>query len=76
MTQPASSARLARRPLRDQVRALAALALLLVAACSAAPNGAVARAAPDSFSPLVKRVLPAVVNIAVTATVTGNDVAA
>jgi serine protease Do len=61
---------------RDQVRALAAVSLLLVAACTAAPTGAAARAAPDSFSPLVKRVLPAVVNIAVTETVTGNDVAA
>ena len=29
---------------------------------------------PDSFSPLVKRVLPAVVNIAVTETVSGGDV--
>jgi len=76
MTQPASCARLARRPVRDQVRAIAAVALLLVAACTAAPNGAAARSAPDSFSPLVKRVLPAVVNIAVTETVSGNDVAA
>ncbi len=76
MTQPASRASLARRPLRDQVRALGVVALLLVAACTAAPHGAAARSAPDSFSPLVKRVLPAVVNIAVTETVTGNDVAA
>ena len=30
--------------------------VLLIAACTAAPNGAVARAAPDSFAPLVKRV--------------------
>jgi serine protease Do len=76
MTQPASCASPLRRPLRDQLRALAAIALLLVAACTAAPYGAVARSAPDSFSPLVKRVLPAVVNIAVTETVSGNDVAA
>jgi serine protease Do len=76
MTQPASCASLARRPLRDQVRILAVTALLLMAACTAAPYGAVARSAPDSFSPLVKRVLPAVVNIAVTETVSGNDVAA
>jgi serine protease Do len=75
MTHPASCARLVRRPVRDQVRALALAALLLVAACTGAPHGAVARSAPDSFSPLVKRVLPAVVNIAVTETVTGNDVA-
>jgi serine protease Do len=76
MTQPASCASLVRRPLRDQARALAVLTVLLVAACTAAPPGAHARSAPDSFSPLVKRVLPAVVNIAVTETVTGNDVAA
>ncbi len=76
MTHPASCARLVRRPVRDQVRVLTAIALLLVAACTGAPHGAVARSAPDSFSPLVKRVLPAVVNIAVTETVTGNDVAA
>jgi serine protease Do len=36
----------------------------------------VARGAPDSFAPLVKRVLPAVVNIAVTETVSGRDVLA
>jgi serine protease Do len=76
MIHPASCAGLERRPVRDQVRALAAVVLLLVAACTAAPQGAVARSAPDSFSPLVKRVLPAVVNIAVTQTVSGNDVAA
>jgi serine protease Do len=76
MTQLASCASLARRPLRDQLRALAVIGLLLTAACTAAPQGAVARSAPDSFSPLVKRVLPAVVNIAVTETVSGNDVAA
>jgi serine protease Do len=62
--------------LRDQVRALTVIAMLLMAACTAAPGGAVARSAPDSFAPLVKRVLPAVVNIAVTETVSGNDVAA
>jgi len=32
-----------------------------------------ARSGPDSFAPLVKRVLPAVVNIAVTETVNGGD---
>lgn len=46
---------------------------LLVSACATAP-GAVARGASDSFSPLVKKVLPAVVNIAVTETVSGGDV--
>ena len=76
MIQPASCARLARRPMRDQVRAAAIVALLLMGACTGAPHGAVARAAPDSFAPLVRRVLPAVVNIAVTETVSGNDVTA
>jgi len=42
-------------------------------ACGTAP--AQARSAPDSFAPLVKKVLPAVVNIAVTETVSGNDAA-
>lgn len=49
---------------------------LLVSACATAtaPRSADARAAPDSFAPLVKKVLPAVVNIAVTETVSGGDV--
>jgi serine protease Do len=68
-------ARRASRPLRDQVRVLSSVLILLLAACSA-PHGAVARSAPESFAPLVKRVLPAVVNIAVTETVSGSDVSA
>jgi len=51
-----------------------ALALLVTACTAAAPGNAVARSAPESFSPLVKKVLPAVVNIAVTETVSGGDV--
>ena len=47
--------------------------VLLLAACAAGPPEAVARATPESFSPLVKRVLPSVVNIAVTETVSGKD---
>ncbi|MFL5288163.1 MAG: trypsin-like peptidase domain-containing protein [Rhodopila sp.] len=46
------------------------LALLL---SSCGPQTALARATPDSFAPLVKKVLPAVVNIAVTETVSGGD---
>ncbi len=46
---------------------------LLVTACAPGPIAS-ARGAPDSFAPLVKKVLPAVVNIAVTETVTGSDV--
>ena len=52
-----------------------AVLTLFVSACTAgAPGFAVARSAPDSFAPLVKRVMPAVVNIAVTETVTGGEV--
>jgi serine protease Do len=47
---------------------------LLVTACTSVPGIAIARSTPDSFSPLVKRVLPSVVNIAVTETVSGGDV--
>ena len=45
--------------------------MLLTAGCS--PHNASARGAPDSLSPLVKKVLPAVVNIAITETVSGGD---
>ena len=38
-----------------------------------AASSAQARTGPESFAPLVKRVLPSVVNIAVTETVPGND---
>jgi len=56
---------------------VAALLLsLTVTACTAVPGPAVARSAPESFAPLVKRILPAVVNIAVTETVSGRDVLA
>jgi serine protease Do len=48
---------------------------LLASSCAVAPNGASARSAPESFSPLVKKVLPAVVNIAVTETVGSNELA-
>jgi serine protease Do len=49
---------------------------LLVSGCNGIPGTASARSAPESFAPLVKRILPAVVNIAVTETVTGGDVLA
>jgi serine protease Do len=45
---------------------------LLAGACTS--QSATARAAPESLSPLVKKVLPAVVNIAVTETVSGGDI--
>jgi serine protease Do len=57
-------------------RAAALSACLVLSACAAAPVPADARSAPDSFAPLVKKVLPAVVNIAVTENVAGNDVLA
>lgn len=44
--------------------------VLSLGACVSAPAGAVG---PDSFAPLVKRVLPAVVNIAVTESVAPSD---
>jgi serine protease Do len=50
---------------------LALTLVLAAAACS--PQPASARSAPESLSPLVKKVLPAVVNIAVTETVSGGD---
>ncbi len=55
------------------MHALILTGLLALGAC--ASTLAQARPAPDSFSPLVKKVLPAVVNIAVTETVSGGDVA-
>ncbi|HVZ08807.1 trypsin-like peptidase domain-containing protein [Rhodopila sp.] len=55
-------------------RGLVLSVVLTTAACSGA-NNATARAAPDSFAPLVKKILPAVVNIAVTETVTGSEIA-
>jgi serine protease Do len=58
---------------RHQAHAALLVLVLLVAACTAAPRDASARGAPESFAPLVKHVLPAVVNIAVTETVTGKD---
>ena len=57
-------------------RGLVLALALLIAGCTAAPGNAIARSAPESFSPLVKKVLPAVVNIAVTESVSGNDVLA
>jgi serine protease Do len=67
--------RLPGRTPRRQVFCGLALGLgLLLSSCG--PQTALARATPDSFAPLVKKVLPAVVNIAVTETVTGGDMLA
>ncbi len=64
-----------RQPLRRPVWLGLVLGVALLAgACS--PHDASARAAPDSLAPLVKKVLPAVVNIAVTETVSRGDIAA
>jgi serine protease Do len=52
-------------------RGLALGLILLATACT--PHDATARSTPESLSPLVKKVLPAVVNIAVTETVSGGD---
>jgi serine protease Do len=56
---------------RETVRGLALASALLVSACS--PQGALARGAPESLAPLVRKVLPAVVNIAVTETLSGGE---
>jgi serine protease Do len=57
-------------PLTLPRRGLAVMAAsVLLVRCQAAD----ARSAPDSFAPLVKQVMPTVVNIAVTETVTGGD---
>jgi serine protease Do len=63
-------------PFGRYARTLLLAFVLLVPACAAAPGSASARSAPDSFAPLVKKVLPAVVNIAVTEVVTGSEVMA
>ena len=49
------------------------IALAATAAVAGCSQPATARVGPDSFAPLVKRVLPAVVNIAVTETVGQTD---
>jgi S1-C subfamily serine protease len=64
-------ARLIRSPLPGAgavyARRFAVLALALcVGACAGLPGSAAARSTPESFAPLVKRVLPAVVNSSVT----------
>jgi serine protease Do len=61
--------------IRVALRTLLLGVALLASSCAAMPNDAVARSAPASFAPLVKKVLPAVVNIAVTETVGGNELA-
>ncbi len=58
-------------------RTLGALVLgLSLAACNNGALPASAGTAPATFAPLVKKVLPSVVNIAVTEVVSGNDVMA
>jgi serine protease Do len=71
---PAAPSLLRPNPLTWQLffRSLFVSLALLAAACS--PQPASARSAPESLAPLVKKVLPAVVNIAITETVSGGDV--
>jgi serine protease Do len=71
---PAAPSLLRPNPLTWQrfSRCLIVSLALLAAACS--PQPASARSAPESLAPLVKKVLPAVVNIAITETVSGGDV--
>jgi serine protease Do len=63
-----------REPVEMHSRGLLLVLVLFVTGCTGAPGSAIARSAPESFSPLVKRVLPSVVNIAVTETVSGGQV--
>ena len=56
-------------------RAIILTIALLVAACTSS-DPAAARMVPESFAPLVKKTLPAVVNIAVTEVLNGSDVLA
>ncbi len=55
------------------VRSALLLLALVAAGCSSGSPPADARGAPESFAPLVRQVLPAVVNIAVTERVAAND---
>lgn len=71
MFPPALIPSLLRRINVMAARALALALILLAAAC--APGDAIARSTPDSFAPLVKKVLPSVVNISVTETVSSRE---
>ncbi|HEY1931581.1 MAG TPA: trypsin-like peptidase domain-containing protein [Acetobacteraceae bacterium] len=73
MPSPARSTRAEPRPAPAHCRGAVLCILLLIAACTATPHDVAARATPDSFAPLVKQVMPAVVNIAVDETVSGTD---
>src|ERR1700729_1513205 len=70
---PAAPLRLRPQPMAWQRFSHSLLLSLVLLASACSPQSAVARAAPESLSPLVKKVLPAVVNIAVTETVSGGD---
>ncbi len=64
------------RSYKLDLRGLVLGVALLSSSCTPGAQMASARAVPDSFAPLVKRVLPAVVNIAVTETVSAGELAA
>jgi serine protease Do len=71
MPVPSTSLRPNTPSLRQFSQSLFLSLALFATACS--PQSASARGAPESLAPLVKKVLPAVVNIAVTETVSGGD---
>jgi serine protease Do len=73
MSRPARSRRAASLPAPLCRWGVTLAMLLLVGACTATPQGGTARGMPGSFAPLVARVLPTVVNIAVSETVSGSD---
>lgn len=66
----------ATRSIRLCPQAAVLAAALLVGACAPNAPARIDDPAPPSFAPLVKKVLPSVVNIAVTETVSGGDVLA
>jgi serine protease Do len=63
----------AHRAAAETWRVMVLCLALLASDCS--PHDASARAVPESLAPLVKKVLPSVVNIAVTETVSGGELA-
>ena len=73
MSRPARSRRAVRLPAPLCRCAVSLAVLLLIGACTATPPGGPTRGMPGSFAPLVKQVLPTVVNIAVSETVSGTD---
>ena len=73
MSRPARSRRAVSPPAPLCRCGLTLAVVLLLGACAARPQVGSTPGMPGSFAPLVKRVLPTVVNIAVSETVSGTD---